>query len=88
MELFALYFSLNMIWVSKSRSLRWAEYVARVAQSGGAYRISLGKHEGSRPLGTPRSRWEDNIKMDLRDVGWEVLTGSISLRIGTGGELL
>jgi hypothetical protein len=50
----------------------------------GAYRALVGKPEGRRPLGRPRRRWEDNIKMDLR----EARTGSIWLRIGPGGELL
>jgi hypothetical protein len=54
----------------------------------GAYRALLGKREGRRPLGIPRRRWEDNIKMDLREVGWGAWTGSIWLRIGTGDELL
>jgi hypothetical protein len=54
----------------------------------GAYRALEGKPEGRRPLGRHRCRWEDNIKMDLREVGWGVWTGSIWLRIGTGGELL
>jgi hypothetical protein len=54
----------------------------------GAYRALVGKPEGRRPLGRPRRRWEDNIKMDLRGVGWGAWTGSIRLRIGTGGELL
>jgi hypothetical protein len=54
----------------------------------GAYRALVGKPEGGRPLGRPRHRWEDNIKMDLRGVGWGAWTGSIWLRIGTGGELL
>jgi hypothetical protein len=54
----------------------------------GAYRILEGKPEGRRPLGRPRRRWEDNIKMDLQEVGWGKWTGSIWLRIGTGGELL
>jgi hypothetical protein len=53
----------------------------------GAYRALVGKPEGRRPLGRPRRRWEDNIKMDLREVRW-AWTGSIWLRIGTGGELL
>jgi hypothetical protein len=48
----------------------------------------VGKPEGRRPLGRPRRRWEDNIKMDLREVGWGAWTGSIWLRIGTGGGLL
>jgi hypothetical protein len=48
----------------------------------------VGKPEGRRPLGRPRRRWEDNIKMDLQEAGWGEWTGSIWLRIGTGGELL
>jgi hypothetical protein len=54
----------------------------------GAYRALVGKPEGRRPLGRPRRRWEDNIKMDLREVGGGAWTGSIWLRIRTGGELL
>jgi hypothetical protein len=54
----------------------------------GAYRALVRKPEGRRPLGRPRRRWEDNIKMDLREVGWGAWTGSIWLKIGTGGELL
>jgi hypothetical protein len=54
----------------------------------GAYRALVGKPDGRRPPGRPRSRYEDNIKMDLREVGWGACTGSIWLRIGTGGELL
>jgi hypothetical protein len=49
-----------------------------------AYRISVGKPEGKRPLGRPKRRWVDNIKMDLREIG----TGLIWLRIGTSGRLL
>jgi hypothetical protein len=54
----------------------------------GAYRALVGKPEGRRPLGRLRRRWEDNIKMDLREVGWGAWTGLIWLRIGTGNELL
>jgi hypothetical protein len=54
----------------------------------GAYRALVGKPEGRRPLGRPRRRWEDNIKVDLREVGWGAQTGLIWLRIGTGGGLL
>jgi hypothetical protein len=54
----------------------------------GAYRALVGKPEGMRPLGRPRRRWENNIKMDLREVGWGAWTGSIWLRIGIGGGLL
>jgi hypothetical protein len=53
-----------------------------------AYRILVGRTEGRRPLGKPRSRWEDNIKIDPQEVGWGAWTGLIWLRIGTGGELL
>jgi hypothetical protein len=68
----------------KSRRLRWAGHVARMGERRGAYRALVGK-----PLGRPRRRWEDNIKMDLREVGWGgAQTGLISLRIGTGGGLL
>jgi hypothetical protein len=54
----------------------------------GAYRALVGKPDGRRPLGRPRRRWEDNIKMDLREVEWGAWTGSVWLRIGTGGWLL
>jgi hypothetical protein len=69
-ELYALYSSPNMIPVIKSRRLRWAGYVARMGEMRGAYRALVGKPEGRRPLERPRRRWEDNIKMDLRDFGW------------------
>jgi hypothetical protein len=57
------------IWVIKSRRLRWAGHVARMRERRGAYRALVGKPEGRRPLGRPRRGWEDNIKMDLREVG-------------------
>jgi hypothetical protein len=69
-ELYALYSSLNIIRVMKSRRLRWAGRVARMGERRGAYRALVGKPEGGRPLGRPRHRWEDNIKMDLREVVW------------------
>jgi hypothetical protein len=53
-----------------------------------AYRVSVGKLEGRRPLGIPRRSWVDNIKMDLRKVKWETRTGSIWHRIETGRRLL
>jgi hypothetical protein len=64
-ELYALYFSLNIIRVMKSRRLRWAGHVARMGERRGAYRGLVGKPEGNKPLERPRRRWEDNIKMDL-----------------------
>jgi hypothetical protein len=52
--------------ISKSRRMRWAGHVARMGEKRNAYRILVGKPEGKRPLGIPRRRWVDNIKMDLR----------------------
>jgi hypothetical protein len=72
----------------KSRRMRWAGRVARIGEGRNAYRILVGKPEGRRPLGTPRHRREDNIKIDLQEVGWGAWTGLIWLRIGTGGGLL
>jgi hypothetical protein len=54
----------------------------------GAYRILVGRPEGRRSLGRYRRRWEDNIKMDLKEMGWGAWTGLIWLRIGTGGGLV
>jgi hypothetical protein len=51
--------------------VRWAEHVARIGENRIAYRILVGKPEGKRPLGRPRRRWVDNIKMDLREIGWD-----------------
>jgi hypothetical protein len=53
-----------------ARRMRWAGHVARMGEGRGAYRIFVGLPEGKRPLERPRRRWEDNIKMDLQDVGW------------------
>jgi hypothetical protein len=50
--------------------MRWAGQVARIGEKRGAYRILVERPEGMRPLGRPRRRWKDNIKMDLREVGW------------------
>jgi hypothetical protein len=69
-ERYALYCSPNIIRVIKSRRLRWTEYVARMGESRGAYRVLVGKPEGRRLPGRPRRRREDNIKMDFREVGW------------------
>jgi hypothetical protein len=69
-ELYALYSSPSIIRVIKSRRLRWAGHVARMGERRGAYRALVGKPERRRPLGRRRRRWEDNIKMDLREVGW------------------
>jgi hypothetical protein len=65
-----MYSSPNIVGVIKSRRMRWAGHVTRMGDSRGVYRVMVRRPEGKRPLGTPRRRWEDNIKMDLRGVGW------------------
>jgi hypothetical protein len=55
----------------KSRRMRWAGLVARMGERRTAYRILAGKPEGRKPLGRPRRRWVDNIKMDLREIEWD-----------------
>ena len=64
-----LYSSPNIVRVIKSRRMRWARHVARMGEGRGVHKVLVGKPEGKRPLGRPRSRWEDNIKMDLEEVG-------------------
>jgi hypothetical protein len=54
----------------KSRRKRWARYVARMVEKRNAYMLLVGKTEGKRPLGRPRRRWVDNIRMDLLEAGW------------------
>jgi hypothetical protein len=83
-----LYSSSNFIWGIKSGRMRWSGHVACVGESRGAYRVLVGKTEGKRPLGRPRHRWDDIIKMYLQEVGWGTWIGLIWLRIGTGGGLL
>ena len=64
------YYSLpNIVRVVKSRRMRWAGHVACMVEDRGVHRVLVGKPEGKRPLGRPRRRWEDNIKMDLQEVG-------------------
>ncbi|KAJ4447230.1 hypothetical protein ANN_09234 [Periplaneta americana] len=70
-ELHALYSSPDLIRNIKSRRLRWAGHVARMGESRNAYRVLVWRAEGKRPLGRPRRRWKDNIKMDLREVGYD-----------------
>ena len=69
-ELSDLYSSPNIVRVIKSRRMRWAGLVARMGEERGAYRVLVGKPEGRRPLGRPRRRWVDNIRMDLQEVGY------------------
>jgi hypothetical protein len=65
-----LYSSPSIIRVIKARRMRWAGHVARTGVVRGAYKILVGRPEGRRPLGRPRRRWEDNIKMDLGGIGF------------------
>ena len=67
-ELNDLHSSLNIVRVIKSRIMRWAGHVARMGEERGVYRVLVGKPEGRRPLGRPRRRWVDNIRMDLQEV--------------------
>jgi hypothetical protein len=66
-----LYSSPSIIRMTKSRRMRWAGHVARMGAKRNTYRILVGNPEGKRPLGRPRRRWVDNIKMDLREIGWD-----------------
>jgi len=68
-ELSDLYSLSNIVRVVKSRRMRWTGHVAHMGQGRGVYRVLVGIPEGKRPLGRPRRRWEDNIKMDLQEVG-------------------
>jgi hypothetical protein len=68
-DLHSLYSSPNIIRVINSRRMSWAVHVAPMGEGGGVYRILIGRPEGKRPLGRPRRRWEDNIKLDLREIG-------------------
>ena len=67
-ELRNLYSLPNIVRVVKSRRMRWAGHVARMGEKRGVHRVLVGKPEGKRPLGRPRRRWEDNIKMDLQEM--------------------
>jgi hypothetical protein len=96
-ELKDLHSSPNIVRVMKSRRMRWAEYVARMAEMRDVYRILVGNPEVKRPLERPRPRWEDKIKMDLPEVGcgsmdwielaqdrdtwWALVTAAMNLRV-------
>ena len=68
-ELNDLYCSPNIVRVIKSKRMRWTGHVARMGDRRGAVRVLVGKRDGRRPLGRRGRRWEDNIKMDLQEVG-------------------
>jgi hypothetical protein len=88
-ELNDLYSLSNIVWVVKSRRMRWVGHVARMGEERGVHRVLVGKPEGKRRLGRPRHRWEDNTKMGMfRKLDGFVGTGGSWLRIGTGGGQL
>jgi hypothetical protein len=72
-ELHNLYCSPSIIRIIKSRRMRWAGHVAVIGEEKNACRILVGNPEGKRPRGIPRRRWENNIRMDLREIGWGVM---------------
>jgi hypothetical protein len=65
-----LYSSPDIIRQIKSRRMRWAGHVAHMGEGRNLYRVLVGKPEGRRPLGRSRRRWEDEIRMDLEEIGW------------------
>ena len=78
----------NILRVIKSRRLEWADYVARMVEVRSAFKTLIGKHKGKRPLRRPRRRWEDNIRMDLKEIGIHLGIRLIRPRIGIIGEPL
>jgi hypothetical protein len=74
-ELQNLYSSPSIIRIIKARRMRWAGHVARMEEKRNVYRLLVGKPEGKRPLGRQRCRWIDNIKMDLLEIGVNVVDG-------------
>jgi hypothetical protein len=66
----SFYSSPSIIRIIKARRMRWAGHVTRMVEKRNAYRLLVGTPEGRRPLGRPRRRWLDNIRMDLVEVGW------------------
>jgi hypothetical protein len=70
-ELHNLYSSPNIVRVIKSRRVRWAGHLARMGKGRGVYRVLVGRPEGKRPVGRPKRRWEDNIKLEFREIRME-----------------
>jgi hypothetical protein len=80
-ELHDLCSSPNIVMVIKSRRMRWAGHVAHMGEGRGVYRVLVQRPEGKRPLGRPRHRWDNNIKMYLREIG---ITGANWIRLAQG----
>jgi len=68
-DLHSLYSSLNIVKVIKSRRMRWERHVVRMGKERGIYVVLIGRSECKRPLGRPRRRCEDKVKVDLREIG-------------------
>jgi hypothetical protein len=78
-----LYSSPDIMRQIKSRTVRWAGYVVQMKEGRNVYRVLVGRPIEKRPLGRSRHRWENGIKMNLRETGWGVWSGFIWIRIGT-----
>jgi hypothetical protein len=76
-----LYSSPNIVRVIKLRRMRWAGHVARMGEGRGVYRVLVGRPECKTPLGRPRRRWEDNIKLNLKEIGMD---GANWIRLAQG----
>jgi hypothetical protein len=87
-ELHDLYSSQSIIRIMKSSRMRWAGHVARMGEKRNAYRLLVAKPEERRPLGRPRCRRVDNIRMDLLELGWDDVDWIGLAKIGTVGELM
>jgi len=83
-----LYASPYMFRVIKSRTVRWAGHAARMGELRTAYNILVGKSEWERSLGKCRCRWEDNIRLDLKETEWEIVDWMHLAQVQTGGGLL
>ena len=86
-ELNDLYSSPNIVRVIKSRRMRWAGNLARMGEVRDVYRVLVGRPERKRPFGRPRRRWEDNIKIDLEGVKWEMNCIALAQDRDSGGFL-
>jgi hypothetical protein len=87
-ELHSLYSSRNIFRVINSRWMSWARHVARMGEGRGFCRVLVGSPEGKRPVGRPRRRWEDNVKLGLREIWIDGANGFGWLRIWSGEGLL
>jgi hypothetical protein len=90
-ELHNLYTSSNIIRMIKSKRMKWTRSIARMGDKQNTHKVLVGKPVGKRPLGRPRSRWEDDTKMDLREIGWNdmdwIHVGSVEGYFEHGNEL-